>query len=50
MSDSERITYAQAYELEALVNARADEVTAIEDEKAQQKNRQALFERVKESS
>jgi predicted metal-binding transcription factor (methanogenesis marker protein 9) len=46
LSDSRRITYAQAYELEDLVNAHADEVTATEDKEAQQKNRQALFENV----
>ena len=46
LSDSQRITYGQAYELEELVNAHADEVAAIEDKAAQEKNRQALFENV----
>ena len=50
LSDSDRITYGQAYELETLINERADEVTAIENKEAQEKNRQTLFDNVGKSS
>lgn len=46
LQGSDRITYARAYELEEVVNAHADKMTAQQDAESQQRNRQAVFESV----